>query len=68
MLKTLRYPLENKSKLVFPGEILLQRLRCIQAMIPEMNITHIQTVKDILLHLIQNELDSSAKIEVRKWI
>lgn len=64
VLKVLQNPLENESKLLFPGEILLQRLRCIRAMIPAMNNSHIQIVKDLLLRVMQNDLDGGTKTEV----
>ncbi|XP_065212795.1 HEAT repeat-containing protein 6 [Planococcus citri] len=64
VLKVLQIPLESKSKLVFPDELLLHRLYCIRAMIPMMNTNHLDVVKDMSLELMQSNLDNNSKPEV----
>lgn len=68
MLKVLKNPLENKTKLINPGEIFLQRLSCIHAIVPLMSNVHFQIVKDVLIQFIQMNLnfESSVKSKVSR--
>ena len=64
VLEILKIPLESKSRLVFPDEILLHRLYCIRAMIPMMDINHIEIIKNMSLELMQHNLKDNSKSEV----
>jgi hypothetical protein len=55
VLKVLREPFENRARIANPGEILLQRLKCIRALIPLFNHTHAKIVKDILVEVTQRK-------------
>ncbi len=49
----LQVPLENRTKLVNPGEILLHRLNCIRAIVCSLNIFHLRILKDVIIQVVQ---------------
>ncbi|XKL60803.1 hypothetical protein PGB90_007860 [Kerria lacca] len=63
LLKVLKNPLENKTKLINPGEIFLQRLSCIHAIVPLMSNVHFQIVKDVLIQFIQMNLNFESSVK-----
>ena len=67
ILAALEKPIENRSKLVNPGELLLSRLKCVSNIVPAANTSHYDLIKDILVRINQNELplDDKVKAKVR---
>lgn len=59
VLRALKEPFENKTRIVNPGELLLQRLKCIRALTPLFNNTHAKIVKDILVELTQRNIHAN---------